>query len=238
MMRGVDHPVEWLLDVSPAEWIRAELHGFAADVGSLVPEGFGAYARVFHPVLDLRSPSQRWSEIARANGRVPHREIQLHMINRPAGSPVLSDRDRGEGFDNGSLPLRERAALVETLRPATSTPHRCWFCIWEGFGGLDDLGVSARVRLPGRNYVLARGPIEWAIDSFLPLRDQSANLWWPEDRAWVVTSEIDLAWTYVAATAAVVDALVADARIEAMEALITDRFTFDADVVNQALDRG
>jgi hypothetical protein len=49
-------------------------------------------------------------------------------------------------------------------------------------------------------------------------------------------AEIDLGWTYVGADATVVDALVADPRIEAMKARITDHFVFDSDVVNAALD--
>ncbi|HEY3670064.1 MAG TPA: hypothetical protein VGN51_03950 [Acidimicrobiia bacterium] len=58
----------------------------------------------------------------------------------------------------------------------------------------------------------------------------------PEDRAWVVASEIDFAWTYIGASMPVVDALVDDPRIEALEAHITDRFTADSDLVNAALD--
>src|SRR5205814_8292031 len=64
----------------------------------------------------------------------------------------------------GSLPMPERAVLVELLRLATTTPDDCWFCVWEGYGGLDDQGVEARVRLPQRDYLLRRGPIEAAMD--------------------------------------------------------------------------
>jgi len=36
-------------NVSPARWIKDRLHPFAQDTGSVIPEGFEAYARVFHP---------------------------------------------------------------------------------------------------------------------------------------------------------------------------------------------
>ena len=110
--------------------------------------------------------------------------------------------------------MRERISSCERGRP-----DDCWFCVWDGFGGMDDQDVQERVELPQRSYFLARGSIDDALSSTLDApRDQSPNLWWPEDRAWVVASEIDFAWTYVAASAKVVAALVADQRLEAMEA--------------------
>lgn len=158
------------------------------------------------------------------------------MINRAPGTPVLDPTHALYGLDVGSLPLLERQVLGETLRGATSTPDRCWFCVWEGHGDLDDRGVREFVHVPNRAYLLAHGPVDRALGSFAPRRDQSANLWWPDDRAWVVASEIDFAWTYVAASAMVVDALIDDSRIEALNARITDRFTSDTDLLNAALD--
>ncbi len=38
--------------------------------------------------------------------------------------------------------------------------------------------------------------------------DQTPNLWWPEDRAWFVATEIDLAWTYVGGREALIEQLV------------------------------
>lgn len=36
-------------EVEAADWIHGRLHTFAQDVGSVVPTGFAAYARIFHP---------------------------------------------------------------------------------------------------------------------------------------------------------------------------------------------
>ena len=74
----------------------------------------------------------------------------------------------------------------------------------DGSGSMPDRPVpetvdtGSRVRLPHRNYFLYRGPVDAALvgKPGIPLA-QSANLWWPEDRAWCVASEIDLPWTYV-----------------------------------------
>ena len=36
-------------DAAPAAWVVDGLRGFGESVLSLVPEGFDAYARIFHP---------------------------------------------------------------------------------------------------------------------------------------------------------------------------------------------
>jgi hypothetical protein len=131
------------------------------------------------------------------------------------------------------LPKAECAVLVERLQSFTTTPDQCWFAIWEGFGGLDDQGVRARVDLPHRRYLLARGPIELApANALVPPFEQSPNLWWPEDRAWVVATEVDYSWTYVGGPRALVDEVLADDRFEALPARLTDRPFSDSDTLN------
>ena len=223
--------------MSPAAWLVERLHPFAQDVGSVIPEGYEAYARVFHPAMGPDGKRRRWRDIAAANGRIVHPEMQLHMIDRPSGTRLPSDYRQRSGYDSGSLPVPERQILVEMLRSATSTPDGCWFCVWEGFGGLDDDGVDARVEVPGRRYLLAQGPIEMALADFVGFgSDQSPNVWWPEDRAWVVATEIDFAWTYVGGDRSVVSRILDDPGLEAIEAHIDHRFTHDSDYLNAALD--
>ena len=135
----------------------------------------------------------------------------------------------------GSPPAEERTVLVDLLRPHTTTPDRCWLAAWEG-SGVDDGGVDARLELPNRSYLLAGGSVELASASVLPRpMDQSYNLWWPEDRAWFVSTEVDYAWTYVGGTRALVDELLVDGRLEVLEARLTDRPFYDSDVLNAAL---
>lgn len=54
--------IAWTSDVAQGAWIAERLHAFAKDVGSVVPEGYESYARVFHPVEDQPDASTRWSE--------------------------------------------------------------------------------------------------------------------------------------------------------------------------------
>lgn len=224
----------WLQDVSPADWIRSRMHEQPHDVGSMVPSGFEAYARVFHPVELGHGLRERWSDIARRNDRIAHREMQFHLIRIPRGQPGPKGYKPGDGPRWGHLPIEERRVLVELLRGATTTPDRCWFCLWEGYGGLDDGGVSARVTRPHRAYLLYTGPIERALEPIDRHFDQSPAMWWPDDRAWFVATEIDFAWTYVGGSGQLIEALVSEPRLEALRAEPTDTYTYDGDKLNEA----
>lgn len=241
-MIGDAYPeVEWLSDPAPASWIGPRLHSFAHDVGSVVPEGFETYARLFHPVETVEGGiprRRRWAEVAAAKGRIVHPEMQFHLISRAAGTRPPPGYHRGEGPSWGSLALPERQVLVELLRAGTTTPDRCWFCVWEGYGVLDDRGVEERVRLPHRDYLLYRGPVEAALARLVhPPLDQSPNLWWPDDRSWIVATEVDFAWTYVGGSGHLIEGLRADGRLEALEATPADQISYDSDVLNAALDQ-
>jgi len=97
--------------------------------------------------------------------------------------------------------------------------------------------MSARVQHPNRAYALFAGPIELAVASLdVPWQTNSPNLWWPEDRAWVVATEIDYAWTYVGGRAGLIEKLLASDTLEVFPAKLTDKPFYDSDVVNAALD--
>lgn len=75
--------------------------------------------------------------------------------------------------------------------------------------------TRTRLSSPHRFYHLVQGPVEGIRESFLgPWGNkaiwQSANLWWPNDRAWFVATEIDLMSTYVGGTQAYIDAVLGD----------------------------
>ena len=117
----------------------------------------------------------------------------------------------------GTLHPADADALAAVLARHTSTPDRCWFCTWDGWGSVffDD---GPRVELPHRNYVLFAGPLA-ALPSLMDAQDgHSPNLWWPDDRAWCVATEIDLAWTYVGGPAALISEALANPGLEAQPA--------------------
>ena len=135
----------------------------------------------------------------------------------------------------GTLHVEQRRILVDHLRSATTTPDRCWFAMWEGFGGLDDGGIRERVELPSRNYLLYSGPVDRTLESPHPF-DQSPNLWWPEDRAWFVATEIDFDSTFVGGDDRLIAALASDQRLEALVILLSARADAAADRINSTLN--
>jgi hypothetical protein len=242
----------WSTDVSAGAWLTERIIGFARDVGSVVPHGFEAYARVFHPLDD-----GRWADRAARNGRIAHAEMQLHLISAPPGSAPAWNGPLDEG-SVGSLPEGELRALVEVLARHTGTPEQVTFAVWEG-GGLE--GGSAylvrdretvpvpssplappevldgpRLELPNRSYVLLEGSVADAGAVATLLRGQSPNLWWPQDRAWCVGTEIDFSWTYVGGTEDLVADVLASPVLEALRTRLTDAVTYDGDLLNAALD--
>jgi hypothetical protein len=69
---------------------------------------------------------------------------------------------------------------------------------------------------PGRSYLLFAGPVELAGRVRRSL-SHSPNLWWPEDRAWFVHTEIDGYDTYVVGPRSLVDELTASTSLECFE---------------------
>jgi hypothetical protein len=59
-----------------------------------------------------------------------------------------------------------------------------------------------------------------------------AGLWWPDDRAWCVATDVDLMTTYVGGSQSCVDALTADGDLEAMPVQPDQRITWDSDNLN------
>lgn len=88
--------------------------------------------------------------------------------------------------------------LIRILNSQTSTPERCWFAVWTGFALAKSLQGLPRLVIPHREYYVAQGPIEDALRGLHGpgLVYQSPNMWWPEDRSWFVSTEVDLPYTY------------------------------------------
>jgi hypothetical protein len=217
-------------------------------VASVVPGGFEAYARVLHPAdepLHGGDRVVRWAEVAAWSGLPLRPGSQFHSIALPRVRPGGEAPWTGQGPGRGSLYPPDAMILAEILRDWTTTPQQCWFCVWDGYGwdhtvyltasdGATEAEPSAgrrpdpvpaavrggsRVELPNRDYLLYSGPVEAALATVgISGGYQVANLWWPQDRAWFVATEIDLAWTYVGGPAGLIGQLLAETRIEALPA--------------------
>lgn len=174
-------------DGKPADWVVESINEFGVRVGSVIPTGFESYVRLAH---------------------------------------------RGNEPDEGTVPKAVVGQLTAILGSQTSTPDNVWFCVWDGFGSLsingggqvlnsspsgglrfrtnaNDGRIDPTVRLPNREYHLFFGPIQSIETSFAAAPFwQSANLWWPDDRAWCVATEIDAAWTFIGGNTECLSALI------------------------------
>ena len=112
----------------------------------------------------------------------------------------------------------------------------------------DEISRGPRFELPDRDHVLfsaapaAFADPNWVLDA--PWRDRPAedrgfapeaqhpSILWPADRAWVMVSEIDYDSTIVAGSAALIQAICADAALEALPLREGADLSWDADTIN------
>jgi hypothetical protein len=62
--------------------------------------------------------------------------------------------------------------------------------------------------------------------------DDGPQIWWPDDRAWCVATEIDLDSTYVGGSRAFIERLMGEPELEVMPAVLDDRVDLGADTIN------
>lgn len=221
MSAGLD-PVA---DVSAGDWIAARLRGPVGSVGSVVPRGFPAYARILHPV----DGELTWAQVCQRTGRIPHARMQWTAIapehTWTGGMPRV-----------GHLAPAALQALIDVLAPVTSGQD-CFHALWEGWGWIDDAEARARLRLPLRDYLLYRGPLAAAsrmgwYDPLIGFEPQSPSLLWPADHTWCVATEIDFDSTLVGGGANLIDAVLAAPGLDAWPIEPDDDLTKFADLLN------
>ena len=239
--------VELMEDIAPARWLEERLRPWGnpsgaheTRVGSIVPEGFAAYARVFHPAelrdrghVPVRWSTVRWSTVASWTGRTVHPEMQFERIanlSEPYQRPPWGSYPR-----YGCLPSEECRAIADVLKEFTSTPNLCYFFVWEGWGFLDPgrYKNASRLRFPGQDYLLFRGHLD-AVMSFLDDSgwSQSPSIWWSDDRAWCVATEIDNPDTYVGGSDVCIERILSCRDLEALPTTTEARADFGGDTIN------
>ena len=203
---------------------------------------------------DNRDRLVRWADVAAWSGMPLRKDAQFHSIALPPTPSSGEPPYRSQGPQEGTLYAPDAEVLATILRDWTATPQDCWFCVWDGFGW-DSVGTvtaltrtgrpskiiedprrdpvpgpvraGPRVHLPFRDYFLYQGTAEAVVGlaSLDSTGGQCPNIWWPTGREWCVASEIDLQWTYVGGPRGLIDAILADDRIEALPADTDDAVT-------------
>jgi hypothetical protein len=216
-------------DMGPAHWLQ-ELHvgerhwGTAA--GMCAP-GYAAYARILHPAWHETSDGVlsecTWSEIAKANGKHMHPLAFFTEITTVDGVKLFEQPKLWtHGPANGGPPAGVAMRLVGILARHTRSPESCWFGLWEGYGALEDRipADGPRFLLPGRGYILLRGPLAAVLScAELP---RLPDRWWPEDHAWCLGGDVDTECAYIAGSEQLIAEVLADSGLEAYQVQSSD----------------
>jgi hypothetical protein len=202
----------------------------------------------------------RWADVASANNRTMHPAAEWGSLTgtwQMDGQPDLWDHPPRVG----ELPQRLAEHLAEALAPFAERADRRFFGVWEGWGTSSALilfkhgtteaeqrqayeRANAEIRtqrgfldsaptftLPDRGMHLLEGPLS-AVSAFYENWRNPPSLWWPEDRAWCVATDIDLMSTYVGGSADASQALLSNEQIEALPVPVDQSVTWEADTIN------
>lgn len=142
----------------------------------------------------------------------------VYTLSGSIGDP---DPDQERRERERQLAEHRAAVALEIERAARAGPHLEWpgreFLLFET--SLTELADPSWVRHAG---------IGWTSQS----RGMTPQLVWPEDRSWVVATEIDWDSTIVAGPRTLVDAVIADDRFEAYEVAENADLTWYGDTIN------
>ena len=241
LRRGESRDVRPRLPHRDVSWIGEHRRPFRDySVGSLVPVVFETYARILHPAwgpsVTGKDRPVRWDAVAAWSGRTMHALAQWERLSVPVteavAPPFVAPPNRG------GLPPASLAALCGVLAAHSTTPEGCFVGVWEGYGWPVAAWAGPHVvHLENRSFHVRRGRLALALEvGWQPVSGrfevEPPTLIWPADQAWFVAADPDLDSTYLGGSAALVDAVIAHANLEAWQAAASDEIGVASDSVN------
>lgn len=223
-----DAGARWDDDASAGAWIAPRLAEFGQGVGHAVPLGYEAYAVVpLDPDAEPQTVPDGWDVLARV----------LDVLAPVTGDqPVHAGVWEGFGYlydhgadprtapgmgvavlvrgDDGEEPDPAEVARVRAEAEARMAARRV------------ERPAAAPLDLPHRAYHLWTGPLRAPL-ALAAAHSDPPSLLWPDDRAWFVGAPIYTRELAVGASAAVVDALLADPALHARRAAPDDVLDID-----------
>lgn len=92
-------------------------------------------------------------------------------------------------------------------------------------GAEAEVEISPSLSASGRRYVLHAGAIDGLVgDDNRSVFEDPPNFWWPGDRAWFISTDIDSTSTYVAGSSALVGQLLTDDLLGVFPAYLDDPY--------------
>ena len=240
-----------MTSISSARWVEEGLGEKFAHLTALMPRGFASYVRLFHPARNLDGGRVRWADIAEWSGRKAHPLMAFERISSSRKGYGAGSRPWTKDPISGSLDREDAIDLARFLAEFTKTPENCFFAVWEGYGQFTpgamsilttsggqsqfpppEILASPRLTGVGRNYLLYSGPLSAISSFFESFWRESPTIWWPEDRTWCISTDIDLDSTYVGAQERCVTALAEDSRFEVLPTSLDAPVYLAADTLN------
>jgi hypothetical protein len=204
-----------LTDVEPTRWIGPLLAPFGSGVASIVPRGYEAYARIPH-----LPDEEAWLEL-----ELPERQLRILC-------EILAGEDgtgrccfclwEGYGWVQGGS-----VAITVAHRIGEEPPDPGWIAALreahEAPAFPSEVTRGPKLHLPGRAFLVFAGPLESILEFGRHekhpyghrFQRHTPDLFWPADRGWFVGSDVDLDFTLVGGPVKIVDAILADPRLEA-----------------------
>ena len=218
-------------------WIEPRLGGEFGAVTRQVPNGFTAYARIFHSASDREGKPVRWEEVAKVMGTTAHREMQWYALVRSL-DPCVYDDSKWPGSSpmTGDLNEPELNVLRGILAAHTNEPENCFFGLCTILSGTEQIvppqdQKQPLLKLPmERDHIVLQGP--------LSAMEHPPNLIWPPDCSWLVASEVDFDSTLVGGSNDLIQAILNSPDLEAWRVEPDDSLACDADKINVVSVRG
>ena len=239
-----------LLDPSPGRWVEEAVGSRFAHVEALVPKGYEAYARLLHPATTQEDRPVRWSTVAEWSGKTYHSLMSFEGISVP--KPGYGSEDQPWAYEpvEDLIEPEDIVALSGFLSDYTGTPDKYYFAVWDGYGSFSagssaimttsggipllppvDVDRAKRIKGVGRKYLLYSGPP--SFDDFFDFPGlDGPNIWWPADRSWCVSTDIDLDSTYIGASEDCIERLLKHPSLEVLRTTSDAPVYMAADTIN------
>lgn len=190
-------------------------------VSHCMPSIFSAYCKIFHPFYTqtehLHDKPIRWQELTKKYELIFHPEITDYTFARNIPKenwpPHLVTEE-------GTLDKLTCQRLVEILEPFTDN-QKCFF-------GYDLIATKT-----GETDLLYTGLLKDVQDTFeLENVWGTPTYWWPENRNWCLCTDWDLTFTLVGGSNQLIQAIVLDEDLEALEVRESTRIDYQGDKLN------
>lgn len=173
---------------APASWVRGACRGAVFTVGSLVPDAYPAVLRIEAPPSNDRF----WPNYRELFGTIASIGERHTSSVEPAWFAIWE----GHGFDTGTRHITWRGPVDEATGEWLEQERARLRDENERRNAAirSELGSVPRFALPRRTYYLMTGPVSAVTELRNPASAdawQRPDLFWPDDRAWFVATDVD-----------------------------------------------